>query len=108
MYLASSMRRQAASICACVTLPSCSDFLSVVKKPSPTISISSPARSDTADGLQWAFSPIAQAGTRVTLELRFETSDPIGGIVIGPAFEQACNQLVDAFGRRARQVYGAR
>jgi len=57
---------------------------------------------------QWVFSPIAEAGTRVMLELRFETSDPIGGMVLGPAFEQVCNQLVDAFGRRARQVYGAR
>ena len=56
---------------------------------------------------RWAFSPIGESGTRATLELSFETSEPIGGIVFGPAFEQVCNQLVDAFGRRARQVYGA-
>ncbi len=57
---------------------------------------------------RWEFSPIGESGTRATLELCFETSGPIGGIMFGPAFEQVCNQLVDAFGRRARQVYGAR
>jgi ribosome-associated toxin RatA of RatAB toxin-antitoxin module len=56
---------------------------------------------------RWEFSPIGESGTRADLKLRFETSGPIGGIVFGPAFEQVCNQLVDAFGRRARQVYGA-
>ena len=57
---------------------------------------------------RWDFAPIGDAGTRATLELRFETSGPIGGIVFGPAFEQVCNQLVDAFGRRARQVHATR
>jgi len=57
---------------------------------------------------RWEFSPIGDAGTRAHLKLRFETSGPIGGIVFGAAFEQVCNQLVDAFGRRARQVYDAR
>lgn len=56
----------------------------------------------------WEFSAIGEAGTRAMLELVFETSGPIGGIVFGPAFELVCNQLVDAFGRRARQVYGDR
>jgi ribosome-associated toxin RatA of RatAB toxin-antitoxin module len=55
---------------------------------------------------RWQFSPIGDAGTRAELHLRFETSGLIRGIVFGPAFEQACNQLVDAFGRRAREVYG--
>jgi ribosome-associated toxin RatA of RatAB toxin-antitoxin module len=57
---------------------------------------------------RWNFAPIGDAGTRADLALRFETSGLISGIVLGPAFEQACNQLVDAFGRRARQVYGGR
>ena len=57
---------------------------------------------------RWDFSPIGDAGTRVTLEISFETSGPLGGMVFGPAFEQVCNQLVDAFGRRARQVHGGR
>ena len=57
---------------------------------------------------RWEFSAIGESGTRALLELAFETSGPIGGIFFGPAFEQVCNQLVDSFGRRARQVYGAR
>ncbi len=57
---------------------------------------------------RWEFSSIGEAGTRAELRLRFETSGLIGGIALGPAFEQACNQLVDAFGRRAHEVYGGR
>jgi ribosome-associated toxin RatA of RatAB toxin-antitoxin module len=57
---------------------------------------------------RWLFTPIGDAGTRAELRLRFETSGFIGGVLFGPAFEQACNQLVDAFGRRAREVYGER
>ncbi len=55
---------------------------------------------------RWDFSDIGQAGSRVELGLRFEVSATLAGILLGPAFEGACNQLVDAFGRRARQVYG--
>ena len=55
---------------------------------------------------RWDFAPIGDAGSRANLQIRFETSGVIGGIVFGPAFERVCDQLVDAFGRRARQVYG--
>jgi ribosome-associated toxin RatA of RatAB toxin-antitoxin module len=54
---------------------------------------------------RWDFAPIAHAGTRADLLVRFETRGLLGGIALGPAFEQICNQLVDAFARRARQVY---
>lgn len=57
---------------------------------------------------RWQFSPIGDVGTRADLSLQFETSGLISGVLFGPAFEQACNQLVDAFGRRAREVYGDR
>ncbi len=53
----------------------------------------------------WEFTPIQQAGTRADLHVRFETRGLLGGIALGPAFEEICNQLVDAFGRRARQVF---
>lgn len=55
---------------------------------------------------RWDFRPIGAAGSRVELYMRFEMKNAITGLVVGPAFERACNQLVDAFGRRARQVYG--
>lgn len=54
---------------------------------------------------RWEFTPIQQAGTRADLQVRFETQSVLGGLVLGPAFQEICNQLVDAFGRRAHQVF---
>lgn len=54
---------------------------------------------------RWDFTPIADAGTRADLLVRFATRGLLGGIALGPAFEQICNQLVDSFARRAHQVY---
>ncbi len=56
---------------------------------------------------RWEFAPIADAGSRADLLVRFETRGLLGGIALGPAFEQICNQLVDAFARRAHQVFRA-
>jgi len=54
---------------------------------------------------RWEFTPIQDAGSRAELHVRFETHGVIGGIVLGPVFQEICNQLVDAFGRRAHQVF---
>jgi len=56
---------------------------------------------------RWDFWPIGQAGTRVELRIRFQTRGLISGLALGPAFEGICNQMVDAFGRRAHQVFRA-
>lgn len=56
---------------------------------------------------RWEFAPIQEAGSRAELLVRFETRGILGGIALGPAFEQICNQMVDAFARRAHQVYRA-
>ena len=55
---------------------------------------------------RWDFKAIGTAGSRVELEMNFETMGSLAGLLLGPAFEGACSQLVDAFGQRARQVYG--
>lgn len=55
---------------------------------------------------RWEFTPIGETGTRADLNVRFATHGLIGVVALGPAFERICNQLVDAFARRARQVYG--
>ncbi len=55
---------------------------------------------------RWRFAAIGTAGSRVELEMRFQTEGTLTGLVLAPAFESACNQLVDAFGRRARSIYG--
>jgi ribosome-associated toxin RatA of RatAB toxin-antitoxin module len=54
---------------------------------------------------RWDFHPIEAAGTRVELQIRFQTHGLIAGLALGPAFENICNQMVDAFGRRAHQVF---
>ncbi len=54
----------------------------------------------------WEFTPIGTAGTRADLQVRFTTHGVIGALALGPAFEGICNHLVDAFARRARQVFG--
>jgi ribosome-associated toxin RatA of RatAB toxin-antitoxin module len=65
--------------------------------------VSGPFR--TLDGL-WTFDPIADRGTRIGLRMRFEFASPLLGLVFGRAFEQSCNSLIDAFTRRAKDVYG--
>lgn len=54
---------------------------------------------------RWEFLPIGDAGTRAELCVSFATHGLIGTLAIGPAFEEICNHLVDAFARRARQVF---
>jgi ribosome-associated toxin RatA of RatAB toxin-antitoxin module len=62
---------------------------------------------DQLDG-RWDFTPIADAGTRADLHVRFSTHGLVAALALGPAFEAICNHLVDAFARRARQVFGGR
>jgi len=57
---------------------------------------------------RWEFTPVGDGGTRADLLVRFATRGVAGAIALGPAFEAACNRLVDAFARRARQVLDAR
>ncbi len=56
---------------------------------------------------RWSFQPIGEAGTRVDLEMRFEFANRVVSMLFGRAFEQSCNQLIDAFIVRARQVHGS-
>lgn len=56
---------------------------------------------------RWDFADIGAAGSRIELGMRFTALATLAGLLVGPVFEGICNQLVDAFGRRARQVYGA-
>ena len=57
---------------------------------------------------RWDFTPVGETGTRADLQVRFSTRGVIGALALGRAFEGICNQLVDVFARRARQVFGAR
>jgi ribosome-associated toxin RatA of RatAB toxin-antitoxin module len=60
------------------------------------------------DGV-WKFLPIGQGGQRackVTLELHYAFKSTALATVVGPVFDKIAGNLVDAFVKRAEQVYG--
>jgi ribosome-associated toxin RatA of RatAB toxin-antitoxin module len=55
---------------------------------------------------RWEFRGLAENACKVTLYLEFTTSSLLVGAAAGRLFDRATNNLVDAVGRRARQLYG--
>lgn len=53
----------------------------------------------------WRFEATEQ-GCQVSLDLQFEFSNKLLGLAFGPVFQQAVVTLVEAFFKRAKQVYG--
>lgn len=60
----------------------------------------------TLDGC-WNFIALGSAGCRVEFRLHYEFSSRILEKLIGPVFSHIANTLVEAFVRRARQLYGS-
>jgi len=56
----------------------------------------------------WRFQPLGQDGCKVTLQLEFEFESKMLDMLFGAFFEETCNSLVDAFTRRAAEIYGPR
>ena len=57
----------------------------------------------------WFFEPLKTAGAcKVNLELEFEFDNAMMSIAAKPIFTQIANSLVDAFCKRAVEVYGER
>lgn len=56
----------------------------------------------------WTFKSLDDAGSKVSLALEFEFESRVVDMMFGPFFEQTCNSLVDAFTRRAVEIYGGR
>ncbi len=56
----------------------------------------------------WRFEPLGESGCKVSLDLEFEFSNKLVGMAVGPVFSQVANTLVDAFCKRAEEVYGKR
>ncbi len=54
----------------------------------------------------WHFKPLADNACKVEFRLAYEFSNKFFDSVIGPVFGHICNTFVDAFARRADQVYG--
>ncbi len=57
---------------------------------------------------RWSFDATAARSCTVGLEMRFEISSRMLARVMSPLFEEIAKTAVDAFRRRAQQVYGAR
>ncbi len=57
------------------------------------------------DGL-WRFTAVGDGGCRVSLALEFEFASRLLRLAIGPIFIQITNTMVDAFVKRADEVYG--
>ncbi|MES2939476.1 MAG: type II toxin-antitoxin system RatA family toxin [Pseudomonadota bacterium] len=58
---------------------------------------------------QWRFIPLGQAGERacrVELDLRYAFKSATLAALVGPVFDKIAGSLVDAFVKRAAQVYG--
>jgi ribosome-associated toxin RatA of RatAB toxin-antitoxin module len=57
---------------------------------------------------EWRFIALRENACRVELELRFEFSGRLINSAFGAVFNQIANTLVDAFCKRADEVYGGR
>lgn len=53
----------------------------------------------------WRFIQMNETSSRIALQLEFEFSNRFVGLLIGPVFTQIANTLVDAFCKRAHQLY---
>ena len=53
---------------------------------------------------EWLLTPIADAGCRVDLSMRFEFSNPLSAVIFEPLFAQTVGELMDAFVARARNI----
>lgn len=58
---------------------------------------------------QWIFLPVgdgSQRACKVQLSLRYAFDNVLLGRLVGPVFDKIAGTLVDAFVKRARQIYG--
>ena len=56
----------------------------------------------------WRFEPLRANASKVSLDMEFEFSNHLLRMAIEPVFKQIANSLVDAFCKRAVDVYGKR
>ena len=55
----------------------------------------------------WCFKPLAENACKIDFRLSYEFSSKLFEKIIGPVFSQIANTFVDAFVKRADEVYGA-
>ncbi len=54
----------------------------------------------------WFFTPLDEAACKVELRLEFEFSSKMIELAFGKIFNELTSNMVNAFTRRAKQVYG--
>ena len=54
----------------------------------------------------WVFKPLSDDACKVELKLDFEFSSRLLGMAFGKIFSEVTSKMVDAFVKRAEQVYG--
>ena len=55
----------------------------------------------------WVFKPLSDDACKVELKLDFEFSSRLLGMAFGKIFSEVTSKMVDAFVKRAEQVYGS-
>ena len=53
----------------------------------------------------WRFHALKEDACKVSLDLEYEFSSKLLGMVVGPVFNQVANTMVDSFVKQARVVY---
>lgn len=54
----------------------------------------------------WDFQSLGKEGCKISLDLEFDISNPLLRLSLGPVFSKIANSLVDAFVKRADELYG--
>ena len=54
---------------------------------------------------EWRFIPLSDTGSKITLQLQYETTGKWFDVAFASVFDRIANSLVDAFCARARQLY---
>ncbi len=54
----------------------------------------------------WRFDPLGDEGCKISLDMEFEFASKMMSVVLGPVFSQIASSLVEAFEKRAVDVYG--
>ncbi len=56
----------------------------------------------------WRFEPLRADASKVSLDMEFEFASSLLRVAVEPVFKQIANSLVDAFCKRAVELYGKR
>lgn len=56
---------------------------------------------------RWGFEPLSESACKVSLQVQFEFSSKIVELAIGSLFSQITASMIDAFVKRAQEVYSS-